>query len=363
MVRVSSKRLEQLVKNIFVGTGCSHTESDRIAYYLTKSNLAGHESHGVLRVPRYLHWLKEGNLKMDQDITILNNNDSMSVVDGNKGFGQTIGPQVVDLGIQKAKRSGLALVALRNSGHLGRIGDWGEMAAEEDVISIHFVNTSGLGLLVAPFGGSQRRLSTNPFCIGIPRENGKSLILDFATSIVAEGKVLNALGGGLSLPKNALVDHDGTFSEDPSLIYGARTGTQPLDQRTGSGAIRAMGEHKGSGLSFMCELLAGALTGSGCSKEGIKELINGMLSIYIVPKFLSENGAFYSELEEYVSYFLSSNVIEKDGTILCPGDAEQNSRADRIKNGIPLTTSTWESLIKAAEDVGLSRAEIKSLSS
>lgn len=357
-IRVPANILRQLVTDTFAAAGCSAEEAARIGYYLTASNLSGHESHGVLRVPRYLHWLSEGNITRDQTITVVNDNDVLAVVDGNLGFGQTIGPQAVRLGMEKARKNGVALIGLRNSGHLGRIGDWAEMAATEGLISIHFVNTSGLGLLVAPFGGAERRMSTNPVCIGIPNAEGESLILDFATSIVAEGKVLNAHGGGKPLPEGALVDGDGTLSTDPVLIYGVSESSQPLDVRTGTGAIRAMGEHKGSGLSFMCEILAGALTGSGCSKPGVKQLANGMLSIYVAPDFLNSAEGFAAELKDYVAFFRSANPVEVGGEVLCPGDMEQRNRAERLANGVPLPSSTWLSLLDAAEDVGMPAADI-----
>lgn len=357
-ITVNAKVLCQFTKEIFIEAGCSNAEAQRIGHYLTKSNLSGHESHGVLRIPRYLHWLAEERVKRDQGISVVTENEALGVLDGNHGFGQTIGPLAVQFGIEKAKKHGLSLVGLRNSGHLGRIGDWGEMAAENDLISIHFVNTTGLGLLVAPFGGTERRLSTNPICIGVPSYDGKMFVLDFATSMVAEGKVLNALGGGAPLMADALIDKDGTLSSDPSLIYGTNDTTQPLDVRIGTGAIRAMGEHKGSGLSFMCEVLAGALTGSGCSKAGEKMLVNGMLSIYVAPKFLSQDASFIEELKNYIEYFCSSMPIHKNGKVFCPGDVEANNRAHRLVHGVPLPISTWESIIEAASNLGISDEKI-----
>jgi len=351
--------LRKLVSDTFAAAGCSADEAERIGHYLTGSNLSGHESHGVLRVPRYLHWLKEGRVVRDQEVSIVSENDVLAVLDGKFGFGQTLGPQAVRIGMEKAAKNGLALIALRNSGHLGRIGDWAEMAAAKGINSIHFVNTSGLGLLVAPFGGTERRMSTNPVCIGIPDPDGQSLVLDFATSIVAEGKVLNALGGGKPLPAGALIDGDGTLSTNPELIYGVSDSTQPLDVRTGSGAIRAMGEHKGSGLSFMCEILAGALTGSGCSTPGKEQLVNGMLSIYIKPEFLASTNGFADELREYVAFFRSARPAEAGGEVLCPGDAEMRNRAQRLAVGVPLPGSTWQSLLDAAKDAGMSAADIE----
>lgn len=356
---VEADPLRRLVGDIFVAAGCSAGEAARIAHYLVEANLTGHESHGVIRVPRYVHWLQTGKVVRDQTMEIVTESETLAVVDGRFGFGQTIGPQAVRLGVDKARKNGLSVIGLRNSGHLGRIGDWAETAAAEGLISIHFVNTSGLGMLVAPFGGVERRMSTNPVCIGIPVEGGAPLVLDCATSIVAEGKVLNALGGGKPLPEGALIDEDGTLSTDPALVYGAIDGPQPLDRRSGRGAIRAMGEHKGSGLSFMCEVLAGALTGSGCARPGVDALANGMLSIYLLPSFLDQGGAFSEEVARYVAFFKSARPAAPDGEVLCPGDIEQKNREERADKGVPLTDSTWRSLLETSHELGLGSSEPK----
>ncbi|MFQ5959356.1 MAG: Ldh family oxidoreductase, partial [Alphaproteobacteria bacterium] len=188
-------RLERLSAAIFAAAGCSAEEGARIAAYLVKANLAGHDSHGVIRVPRYVKMMRDEEVFPDRRITIVTENDVMAVVDGNFGFGQTVGPQAVELGIAKAAKHGVAVIALRRAGHLGCIGDWAEIAADAGLVSLHLVNVSG-SLLVAPFGAVERRLATNPVAIGVPRPGAPHLILDFATSVVAEGKVLVALGGG-----------------------------------------------------------------------------------------------------------------------------------------------------------------------
>src|SRR5262249_51209684 len=152
------------------------------------------------------------------------------------------------------------------------------------LVSVHFVNVAG-SVLVAPFGGSERRLSTAPFCVGVPRGAAPPLILDFATSVVAEGKVLVASQGGKRIPADALSTRDGQLSCDPRVLYGEFTATGPRDTAKGEGALRAFGAHKGSGLAFMCELLGGSLTGMTATGEG-RPFGNGMLSLYIDPRVL-----------------------------------------------------------------------------
>ena len=182
-------------------------------------------------------------------------------------------------------------MTLRNAGHVGRVGDWAEMAAEAGLVSIHFVNASG-SVLVAPYGGVQRRFSTAPYCVGVPRPGQDPLVLDFATSIVAEGKVLVASQGGKKVPDGALIGPDGKPSSDPHLLYGDYTPTGPRDHSKGTGAIQAFGDHKGSGLAFMCEILGGSLSGNGATDPKRGRFANGMLSFYVDPKVLDPAGFF-----------------------------------------------------------------------
>ena len=354
---IHAEPLQTLVEETFAAAGCARDEAARIGAYLVRSNLTGHDSHGVIRVPRYLHWMDEGSVKPGQDITVVTENDVMAVVDGNFGFGQTIGPQAVRLGIDKAATTGAAIVALRRSGHLGRIGDWAEMAAEAGQVSIHLVNVSG-SLLVAPFGGKDRRMSTNPIAIGVPLPDEPPLILDFATSLVAEGKALVAFKGGKPLPAGSLIDGEGRLTNDPATFYGSQPLAGVPDPRGGTGALRAMGEHKGSGLSFMIELLAGALTGSGCAGPGERPLVNGMLSIYMVAERFDSDDGFAAEVRQYVEFFKSAAPAAPGGEVLIPGEPEQRSCEARLAGGIELPDETWQAILEAAGRAGLNAEQI-----
>ncbi len=234
MVTIQVQNLIDFVAEVFAHSDSSPEEARRIATYLTTANLTGHDSHGVIRVPVYIRWKKMGSVVPDQTVELVVDTPSLAVVDGKFGYGQTVAPQAVRIGIEKCKASGLAAVALRNAGHIGRVGDWAEMAAAEGLVSIHFVNAAG-SLLVAPYGGVEKRLSTAPYCVGIPRQGQDPIVLDFATSIVAEGKVLVASRGGKKLPKGALIDLDGTLSEDPAVLYGPYSAEGPRDHTKGNG--------------------------------------------------------------------------------------------------------------------------------
>ena len=352
---IHAEPLRRLVGDIFTAAGCAAEEGERIGRYLVEANLTGHDSHGVVRVPRYLVWLEAGSLKAGQTVSVLTDTDAMAVVDGHNGFGQTIGPQAVDIGIDKARAHGVAIVALRNSGHLGRIGDWAERALDAGLVSIHFVNVGG-SLLVAPFGGIDRRMSTNPVTIGVPGD--PPLLLDFATALVAEGKVLVASKGGKPLPPGSLIDADGSLSTDPKVLYGDGDPSISLYNKGGAGSIRAMGEHKGSGLSFMCEMLAGALTGSGCAGPDPQPVHNGMLSIYMVPETFDTGGGFADWVVRYVDFYKSATPAEVGGEILVPGEPEARRRAARLADGIELPEDVWTGIAAAAHEQGLNEARI-----
>jgi hydroxycarboxylate dehydrogenase B len=347
--------LERLVRDIFRAEGCSEAESGRVALYLVRANLAGHDSHGVIRVPRYLSWLRSSEIEKNQTAQIVTENDSMAVVDGRFGLGQSIGPEAVQVGLRKVAGAGAAIVALRNSGHLGRIGEWAEMAAEAGIASVHFVNVAG-SQLVAPFGGVDRRLSTAPFSVGFPVRGRDPIILDFATSAVAEGKVLVAARGGKKLPAASLIEPDGKLTADPHTLYGPYDENHAPDAKRGQGAIRAFGEHKGSGLAFMCELLAGALTGSGCAGPGDRRFANGMLSFYIRPSSFGSDEAYTAEAERYISYFKSSRPAIAGEEVLVPGEPERRTKADRIANGVPLPDDAWRAICDAARSAGVDPA-------
>jgi len=357
MVTIKVENLIDFVADVFAHAESSPEEARRIATYLTTANLTGHDSHGVIRVPVYIRWKKMGSVVPNQSAEVVVDTPSLAVVDGKFGYGQTVTPQAVRIGIEKCKKAGLAAVALRNSGHLGRVGDWAEMAAAEGLVSVHFVNAAG-SVLVAPYGGVERRLSTAPYCVGIPRQGQGPVVLDFATSIVAEGKVLVASRGGKKLPKGALIDLDGTLSEDPTMLYGPHTADGPRDHTQGKGAIRAFGEHKGSGLALICELLGGALTGTGATGPN-RRFANGMLAFYVDPKVVDPANFFDGEMARYISYFKDTKPIAGVDAVLIPGEPEARMRAERTKNGVPLPDETWAAIVNTAREVGVSEVSIQ----
>jgi uncharacterized oxidoreductase len=357
MVTIQAKNLIDFVAEVFSRSESSPEEARRIATYLTTANLTGHDSHGVIRVPLYVSWQKAGSVVPDQIAEVVVDTPSLAVIDGKFGYGQTVTPQAVRIGIDKCKKAGLAAIALRNAGHIGRVGDWAEMAAAEGLVSVHFVNAAG-SLLVAPYGGVEKRLSTAPYCVGIPRQGQDPIVLDFATSIVAEGKVLVASRGGKKLPEGALIDADGMLSEEPTVLYGPHTRDGPRDHTQGTGAIRAFGEHKGSGLAFICELLGGALTGTGATSAD-RRFANGMFAIYVDPRVVDTSNFFDVEISRYVDFIRATRPVAGVDAVLIPGDPEKKTRADRTRNGVPLPDDTWAAIVNTAREVGVDEASIQ----
>ncbi|MBV9905970.1 MAG: Ldh family oxidoreductase, partial [Hyphomicrobiales bacterium] len=337
---------------IFARVGCQSEEAHRISASLVDANLTGHDSHGVIRVPRYVDWVRSGDVFPNQSIERVVDTPVIGVVDGRFGFGQTVAPLAVDIGVEKAKAAGLSAISLRNSGHVGRVGEWAERAAAAGLISIHFVNAAG-SILVAPFGGLERRLSTAPFCVGVPREGAPPVVLDFATSLVAEGKVNVASHGGKALPRDALVGPDGALSGDPALIYGPLASDGARDHRLGAGAMRAFGEHKGSGLALLCELLGGSLTGNGAT-EPDRKFANGMFSLYLDPGQIDPSHVFDADMTRYLNWFSQGKAIPGEA-ILTPGEPERLSRAKRGKSGVPLSDEAWALIVATARNVGVNR--------
>jgi uncharacterized oxidoreductase len=351
-IQIPASALTDFCAEIFACVGCLPEEARRVSASLVDANLTGHDSHGVIRAPRYVDWVRTGDLIPNQSMERLVDTPVIGVVDGRFGFGQTIAPMAVDIGVEKAKAIGLSAISLRNSGHVGRVGEWAERAAAAGLISIHFVNAAG-SILVAPFGGLDRRLSTAPFCAAIPREGAPPIVLDFATSLVAEGKVNVASRGGKPLPPDALIGPDGALSGDPALLYGPLTPDGPRDFGGGAGAIRAFGEHKGSGLALLCELLGGSLTGNGATRPD-RKFSNGMFSIYVDPKRIDFSHVFDADVTRYLNWFQQAKAIPGKA-IMTPGDPERAARAERAASGVPLPNEAWASIVAAARSVGVNR--------
>ena len=199
-MQIAAEVLREISAQILAAAGSSAEEAGKVAARLVDANLHGHDSHGVIRVPQYVGQVRSGAIVPNQKPEIVAETDTVTVLDGNFGYGQIMGERSIEVAIEKAARHGIAMSALRHSAHLGRVGDWPEMAAAAGMASLHFVNATGIPLRVVPHGGRDGRGTTNPIAMGIPVPGAAPVILDFATSATAEGKVRVARNKGVADP-------------------------------------------------------------------------------------------------------------------------------------------------------------------
>lgn len=349
-VLIQAVHLHAVARAIFAKAGSGERESKLLADHLVEANLKGHDSHGVGMIPAYIESFLAGELKLNVALKTVTDSESLLVVDGGIGLGQTMAHDAMILGIARAKQKGSAIVALRNAHHIGRIGHWAEQCVRENLISIHFVNVIA-NPVVAPFGGAAARLVTNPISIGIPRKGHEPVIVDFATSRLAHGKVRVAYNKGEDVPPGTLIDADGNPTNDSGVLFN-----EPF------GALLPFGEHKGWTLAFACEALAGALTGGLAMKGPVtnKAIINNMFSIIVSADALGTTPTYLSELEDFV-HWAQMPPPGKQSHVLLPGDPERQKKADRLKNGIPVDPASWQQIVNAAARIGLQETEIKQI--
>ena len=349
---IDPARLRQAVAAIVRGTGSDAPEADAVATNLVEANLTGHDSHGVGMVPRYVEAFLEGGLTPNARVRVLQDAGAMIRLDGGQGYGQVIGRQAMELGLERVRSTGCCVVALGQSHHLGRIGAWAEQAAAAGMVSLHFVNVVARPI-VAPHGGADARFGTNPFTAAVPLRGRPPLVLDFATSMIAQGKTRVAFNKGEPVPPDCLIDDHGRPTQDPrwSVI-------EP------PGAILPFGLHKGYGLAVLCELLGGALAAGQTGHREIgdrRRVLNGMLTVLIDPDSLGGRDAFEAEAEAFVRWVTASPAREGFGPVRLAGDPERETRARRETEGVPVDAETWRQILAAGESVGVAARGLQEL--
>jgi hydroxycarboxylate dehydrogenase B len=339
--------LRNAMRLVVQGFGSSPAEVEAVTSNLVQANLMGHDSHGIGMLPRYAAAFAEGGLKPNANLSTVLDGGALLRLDGNAGFGQVVGAQAMALGIARAREHGSCLVALGNAHHLGRIGAWAEQAAAAGLVSLHFVNVISRGI-VAPFGGSDARFGTNPFCAGVPLPGRPPVILDFATSVIAQGKTRVAHNKGEAVAQGYLIDDQGHATTDPRYAV-----VPPF------GALLTFGEHKGYGLALMCELLGGAL-GAGLTQHthdtSKMRVLNGMFSVLLDPQALGGHNAFATEALAFVDWVQASPARAGFGPVQVPGDAERAHLALRTAQGVPVDATTWKEILAAAQQLGVDPA-------
>jgi uncharacterized oxidoreductase len=345
MVTVFAPELKQLAHDIFRAAGATEEESAIVGDALVEANLAGHDSHGVLRIPDYVRWMEQKLVTIGAQMQVVLDTEAYALIDGGWGFGQVIGRQAMELAIEKAGRVGAATVSGRQCCHIGRVGDYPRMAADRGMAAIMFVNTHGGGKLVAPWGGIERRLSANPISIAFPRSSGTPVVVDISTCAIAEGKVRNMLHSHKPVPAGSLLDAEGTPTTDPADLYGPP-----------AGALLPFGGHKGYTLGFAADVLAGALSGAGCSRPDVNRIGNSFLVTVIDIARVRGMEAFEQDADGLVEYVKSSKLAPGFEQILVPGEPEELERERRLQSGIPISEEAWRQILDTASRYGVDTA-------
>ena len=342
MPNIDATRLEATGARIFAAMGAPETDAALIATLLVRANLRGHDSHGVIRIPSYWSAVKQGWVDPKSPVTVSAETPVMARLDGGRGFGQPVARRGMEMAIAKAKAAGLSAVSLSNTSHVGRLADYAEMAAREGLVGMLWVNAVR-GLNVAPWGGAARRLGTNPHCIAVPGPDGPAMVLDFATSVVAEGKMRVKKNRKQQVPLGWFIDAKGRPHTDPEVFYGDPPGS-----------LLPAGDHKGYGLSLAVEILGGILSGTGPAGPDTGPLNNGTLMICLdVARFLPPS-EFDKQVAALFDWVKSAPLAQGATEILIPGEPEARLEAERRRDGIPIEDETWSQIEGVARDLGVS---------
>lgn len=333
--------LTELVTGIFAAAGAPHATARTVAESLVLSDLVGHESHGVVRVRQYLDQIGRGDIDPQAQPVIAHDNGAIFLVDAHNSFGQIAASVTIREAIDRAKRFGLSSAGLYHSGHVGRLGEWVEMAARRDAIAFAYCNGGGPSPgRVTPFGGAQGLLGTNPVAAAVPVAGRPPIVMDFATSAVAEGKVRVARNRGKAIPEGWILNGAGEPTTDPNDLYN-------------QGMLLPAAGHKGYALSLLVELVGGILVGNSAPGLPDYQTRNGVLFIVLdiaafrpVAEFLDKGGA-YRDLVKAVT------PAPGFAEVLLPGEPEVRSEAQRRAAGLTVDDATWKLLSDAAASYGL----------
>jgi len=343
MPKISAERLHKIGAGLLVGAGASQQEAETVARGCVNANLVGHDSHGVILIPSYVERIKVGHIVPGAPFKIVQESPSTTVIDGHWGFGFVVNERAMQLTIEKAKTTNVAAATVYRQSHVGRLGAYPLMAAQAGMIGIATADSGRSPKAVAPFGGREARLGTNPIAIAVPSDLPGPLCLDMATSAVAVGKLTLAQARGEKIPLGWIVDKDGKQTTDPARF------------RPG-GALLPLGGtegYKGSGLAVIVEILCGLLTGLGFGVEPTGRHNDGcFLAVFKVDAFrpLAE---FKREVAEFARYLKDTPLSEGSTGVFYPGEVEYLREQERRKNGIEIEDATWTTLRKLAGELKL----------
>src|SRR5262245_11670037 len=298
-----------------------------------------------MRVPQYIGFLRDGTYRTGVSLEILDESPALLAADACWGLGQVQAHRLLSKLVEKARAVGVAAGTLRRCGHIGRLGEYAETAAAEQLAFIGTVNSHGGGRRVAPPGGAEGRISTNPICIGAPTTSAP-LILDFGTSVVSEGKVRVAHQKGEQVPQGWLLDAHGRSTTNPGVLYSEPRGTLlPL------GGAQA---YKGFGLGLMLDVLAGGLSGGMCSQPGaVVGAGNAVMFIVLDVRRFGGVDHFLKEAGGLAGFVRECPRTKPNEPVQCPGDPELEILEKRKLSGITITDSLWDTFGELAVEAGV----------
>ena len=343
MPTVHADRLSTIGSALLRAAGASPEEADAVATGCVNANLAGHDSHGIIAIPTYIDRIKVGHIVPGAKWTIVQESPATTVIDGHWGFGFYVNAQAMRLTIEKARKSNVAAVTVRRQSHVGRLGAYPLMAIGQGMIGLATADSGRSAKVVAPFGGREARLGTNPISIAVPSDLDGPFCLDMATSAVAAGKVALAAARGEQIPAGWIVDQDGKQTTDPTRL------------RKG-GALLPLGGtegYKGSGLAAIVEVLCGLLTGLGFGVEPTGRHNDGCFMAAFNVAAFRPLADFKKEVAEFARYLKATSPAEGSPGVLYPGEVEHIREQERRKNGIDVEDATWDKLRALAGEYGL----------
>jgi LDH2 family malate/lactate/ureidoglycolate dehydrogenase len=338
MPTLAAGELESLVEQVFLAAGSPAETARLVAASLVLSNLKGVDSHGVMRVPEYVRLIGEGRIV--PDATPLVERDGSAVqIDGRWCFGQVGAREAALLAAGIAGETGVAVATLRHVHHVGRLGEYVELAAAAGLVAVAFCSTGPPGGRVVPFGGRRAFLATNPLAFAVPAGSRPAIVADFSTSAAAEGRVRLAHQNGLEVPDGWLVDANGRPTQDPAALYEG-------------GALLPAGGHRGYALGLLVELLGGVLAGAGCASLG-ESPGNGLVLIALDPaRFGGES--FLAGVDRVAKAALAVEPAPGFDRVRLPGEPELETEAKRRTEGIPIREATWAEISEVSARLGVS---------
>ena len=334
MPNFTAEELTEICLNVFQKLNIPAAEAEVVTRSMVDANRVGHDSHGVIHLAKYVRELEAGLIQPGVPTETLHESASIAVLDGNWGFGPVIATRAVEMAIQKAKQTDISSVAVSRCNEVGRLGGYACLAAEAEMIGVLMANDHGGGTCVAPHGGVEGRLSTNPIACAVPIERQDPIVLDMSTSVVASGKIRVKQHRNEALPHGWLIDAEGESTTNADDFYDVPSAALlPF-----GGAVSA---HKGFGLGVIVDLLSGALTGAGCSQGEDARVGNGLFVMVMnVASFRGFRG-FSAEIERFISYLKSAKRAPGVDVIRVPGERGWEEQRRRERDGIPIDTETW----------------------